>query len=187
MTTILVQLRTFCPDDADRLLDWMAHMLQYPTVKPQKGMVLLGPPGCGKTLFATLLTLLLGRGRVWQTTTLKHLNGEVEGVTLVHLTECDLREELPRIHTFISDQIITIQQPYQEPHTIPSQHRVLITTNSLPPLHANAFQQRFTVIPCGSAAFNPHTFHANIHEPIKVQELRQYLMQRHVNANGLDP
>ena len=62
MTTILDQIRTFClvDENADRLLDWMAHMLQFPYIKPQRGIVLAGPPHCGKTSFARFLTLLLG-------------------------------------------------------------------------------------------------------------------------------
>ena len=181
-------IRTLCLTDgnSDLVLNWMAHMLQYPNVKPQKGIILVGPPRCGKTLFATLLSLLSGQDTVYQTNTLRmQFNHEMEDKTLVHLDECDLRDELPEIRTFISDQNITINRPFQQPYNVPSHHRVIITTNTLSPLlnHSNAFQQRFTVIPCGSVSFNPQEFHTAMNDPVKVAELRQYLMQRSVRPD----
>ena len=92
------------------VLDWMAHMLQYPNIKPKKAILLVGPQGCGKRLFATLLTLLIGKDHSIQTTTLsEHFNQSMEGKTLVHLNGCDIRNELPRIYSLISEHMYTIE------------------------------------------------------------------------------
>ena len=178
MQSLQYHIRTLCLTDAnaDNVLDWMAHMLQYPNVKPQKCIILVGPQGCGKTLFATLLTLLLGQDNVYQTNTLRmRFNHEMEGKMLVPLDECDLSNELPNIKSLVSDQSIIINRPFQNFHSSPSHHRVLITAN-----HSNAFQRRFTVIPCGSVSFNPQEFHTAMNDPVKLAELRQHLMQRSV-------
>ena len=181
-------IRTFCLTDAnaDYILDWMAHMLQYPSVKPQKGIILVGQPCCGKSLFAELLVLLLGQDNVHQRPfRLGRINFLIEGKTLVRLDDWNLRNRLSQIHQLISDQNITIRGPFQDPHNVPSHHRVLITTDMLSPLlnHSNAFQQRFTVIPCGTVSFNPQEFHAAMDDPVKLAELRQYLMQRSVRPD----
>ena len=189
MQSLQYHIRTLCLTDAnaDNVLDWMAHMLQYPNVKPPKGIILVGPPGCGKSLFAELVTLLLGQDNVYRTYTLReHFNHEMEGKMLVHLDECDLRDKLPEIRTLVSHQSITIRRPSQQPYNVPSHHRVLITTNKvLSPLlnHSNAFQRRFTVIPCGSVFFNTQVFHEAMNDPVKLAELRQHLMQRSVTPD----
>ena len=58
------QIHELAQDDANAslLLNWMGHMLRHPTVKPQKGIVLVGPPCCGKSLFFRLLALLTSFG-----------------------------------------------------------------------------------------------------------------------------
>eukprot|EP00966_Prymnesium_polylepis_P181518 4204433-Prymnesium_polylepis.1 len=110
----------------------MAHMLKHPTIKPQKGVVLLGPSGCGKGLLSMLLKHLLGHDSVVQTTSLManwfSLN-DLEDNTLVHLDGSDIRHELGKIKELISNQTIEYQDGYQ----VPSYHRVLVTTNALSP------------------------------------------------------
>eukprot|EP00966_Prymnesium_polylepis_P280845 6489242-Prymnesium_polylepis.1 len=156
----------------------MAHMLQYPSVKPPKGIVLVGPPGCGKSLFATFLTLLLGQENVSRTTTLRM--GRLEGNTLIHVDKCDLHEELGQIYGLLTTQTVAVTtSPDQDPDTFPSQHRVLITINNMSPLlnHSIAFQQRFIVIPCGCTQ-DPAAFHAAMHDPLQIEAFCQVLMKR---------
>ena len=185
--SLMHSIRTFCLTDAnaDYILDWMAHMLQYPSVKPQKGIILVGQPCCGKSLFAELLVLLLGQDNVHQRPfRLGRINYLIEGKRLVRLEDWNIRNRLPQIHQLISDQNITIQRRFQDPYNVPSHHRVLITTNMLSLVlnHSNAFQ-RFTVIPCGSVFFNTQVFHEAMNDPVKLAELRQHLMQRSVTPD----
>ena len=62
---------------------------------------------------------------------------------------------------------------------------MLVTANLLSTLlyHSIPFQQRFVVIPCGTV--NGQEFYEAMHDPIKMSHFRQYLMERHVDANGL--
>jgi hypothetical protein len=187
-TAGLDSIRTLCQSDADfdRVLDWMAHMLQYPNVKPQRGIVLVGPPCCGKSRFADLVAQLLGQNNVLRSNTLRNrFNELLDGMTLVTLDGCNVSEEIAHINSLISDQAITIRRPYQGAVVIPSFHRVLVTVNLLSPLlyHSILFQQRFTVIQCGTV--NHQEFHEAMHDPVKMSCFRECLMQRQIDANGL--
>ena len=98
---ILDHIRTLCQTDANFkfMLDWMAHMLQFPYIKPQRGIVLAGPLCSGKTSFTRLLTRLLGGNNVLETYTLRNgFNASFDGRTLIILDGCAISEELPQIN-----------------------------------------------------------------------------------------
>ena len=152
LLVMLDHVRMLCQTDvkSDTLLDWMAHMLQFPHSKPQRGFVLVGPPRCGKTCFANLVALLLGQNSVWQSTTLRPRSNELLlDATLVILTDCNVSEELVRINSLISDQTITHDQ---DSIVAPSFHRVLVTTTVFPPL--------CSIIPSPSSGASPSSLAA---------------------------
>ena len=187
-TVILDHIRTLCQsdDDFNRVLNWMAHMLQYPNIKPQRGIALVGPSRCGKTLFVNLVTLLLGQNNVSRSTTLRNrFNNFLEGTTLVILDGCNFSEEIAQINRLVFNRTITIRRGYHDAIVVQAFHRVLVTANLLSPLlyHSIPFQQRFIVIPCGTV--NGQEFYEAMHDPIKMSHFRQYLLERHVDANGL--
>jgi Family of unknown function (DUF5906) len=41
-------IRTLFPDEADHIIGWKAHRIQRPGIKPNFGILLIGPPGIGK-------------------------------------------------------------------------------------------------------------------------------------------
>ena len=188
ITFIWYHIRTLCQsdDDFNRILDWMAHMLQYPNIKPQRAIVLVGPPHCGKTLFADFVTLLLGQNNVWRCNTLRNrFNDFLDGMTLVTLDGCNVSEEIAQINRLVSFNNVSIRRRYHDTILVPSFHRVLVTANLLSPLlyHSIPFQQRFVVIPCGTV--NGQEFYEAMHDPSKMSHFRQYLVERYVDANGL--
>lgn len=160
--------RALGQDGASTVLDWMAHMLQYPLANPGKAIV-LEKAGSFTTTFVELLSLLLGRDQVVERTTLRHLSDEhLDGTTLIHLAVANLSEELPRLN-----RLVTLR-------TTPPTHRVLITTNALSPLlrHSIPFHLHYTVITCGTTSVPE--FRDAIRDPAHVAALREHLMHRPV-------
>jgi hypothetical protein len=187
VTPLLDQIHALMPGYANGahahlVLDWMAHMLKYPNVKPERGIILVGPPGCGKSLFGCLLTLLLGQENVSRSTALRM--ARLDGTTLVHIDDCNLHDELENITALLTTQTIAEStSPGQDPRFFPSKHRVLVTSNIFPPLlnHSDAFHERFIFIPCGSVQ-HPSDFHAAMNDPVKIAAFRKHLMKRPVTA-----
>ena len=181
MREIPDHIRALCGEgNMDTVLDWMAKMLQYPTVKPGRAIVLVGPEGCGKTLFGDLLSLLLGGEDVLQTSSIKRDWNRLGGVLLVRLQECRLNAELASINVLVTDQMLHIRPFYQSATTIPSFHRVLITTNAplSPHLHEAAGSRRFTVIQCG--VVNGQQFHEDMYDAGRMEAFRQFLLERKI-------
>ena len=186
LLVMLDHVRMLCQTDvkSDALLDWMAHMLQFPHSKPQRGFVLVGPPRCGKTCFANLVALLLGQDSVWQSTTLRPRSNELLlDATLVILTGCNVSEELVRINSLISDQTITHDQ---DSIVAPSFHRVLVTTTVFPPsapsfhrlpaaLHRHPLRRRR----------RPRVSRGSARPRQNVSSAAAHLMERRIDANGL--
>ena len=103
-----IQIRTFCQTDENaninRLLDWMAHLLQFPNIKPQRGIVLVGPPRCGKTSFINFLAMLLGENHIWRSNTLRgRFNEHLEGISLIALEGCDVSRYAPGGNQLLQD------------------------------------------------------------------------------------
>ena len=164
---------TFGTSHADIVLDWMAHMLQHPNIKPRKAIVLVGPPGCGKGLFASLFTILLGAEKVCRT---DQRMCRLAGTTLIHFDESNFSEDsLAAMKDLISAQVIAVA--ISDPDIIASYHRVLITTNTFP---VQQEYRRFVVIPCGRVQAS--NFMASMETPHKIAALRQFLMERNVSA-----
>jgi hypothetical protein len=112
-------------------------------------------------------------------------NGRFEGATLITLEECNVSQELAQINSLISNNTIAIRHRYHNATVVTSFHRVLVTTAGLPPLlnHSNAFQQRYTVIACGTV--KGPVFYEAMNDPNLMSHFRQYLMEQQVDANGL--
>lgn len=184
MSTLPDSINTLC-GDATPFLDWVAHMLQYPNVKPQKAIALVGPPGSGKTLLLRLVARLIGENNMLQTSSLiqskMNFNGDFEGITLVSLEECNLGQEGHLIKSLISDTHINIRRRYETMRTIPSFHRVVITTHALPA----SLNSRCTIINCDTIQepFFYASFYEAMNDPINIEALRQVLTERQINAD----
>ena len=169
-------INAFLPD---ALSDWVAHMLQYPMVKPRRAIALVGATGSGKSLCVRVVELLLGDAalstRVLDPRELVRCNGRQAGATLVHLDDYPWRaRDSATLDSFISDHQIVMQDSF----VIPSYHRLLITTYDPPPSQANA--RRFTIIPYDKSDRRIRELVAALQNPAAINGIRQVLMQRNV-------
>ena len=112
------------------LLHWMSQMLAEPEKNPDKAILLIGPPGCGKNTFARLMERLLGETKVFSTCCPRsdvwgRFNYGMKDTLLVHITD-----PLPammydrQFNLFISDSTLVIRGEQED-----SYHRCLITSN----------------------------------------------------------
>ena len=127
---IIDHIRVLCNDDrasCEHLLDWMAHMLQHPAVKPRRAVLLLGHEPCGKIMLVNLLSRLvpLLETRDPRADVLGKYNPLMEGALLVVMDE---PERLPReqLAHLISDTTLQIRRFRRNARILPSHHRFLL-------------------------------------------------------------
>ena len=173
---LVSHIRTLCQGDAHALgtlLDWTADLLQRPTVKSGRGMVLAGPPGCGKSLFLCLLERLLGPDRVVTAGSLRDLRRPTfEAALVVAFDGPGQWMANAEVRGLISGPTIEISPLFQAPYIAPSYHRVLLTTNA----EGMAPDERFAVIPCGFV--DGPQFIQDMSDAHQLASLRQALMAR---------
>jgi hypothetical protein len=170
-------------DRLDTMLDWMAHMLQHPEVKPKKGIILVGSNG--KAHYLEVLKALIGGERLFVTNTLiKRYQTGLDGSILVALSGSNIiLKELAIVKKFISDTRIMIDRNRNFREFIRSHHRVLLATHTpLPPFlkHSNDFHKYFTVIPCGMV--DELVFSAAINDGEQIASLCKSLMERDISV-----
>jgi hypothetical protein len=131
------------------LIQFLAHMLQYPQVKPGIVPVMIGGQGIGKgTLFALLRA-------IWPGTTLvvedvNHITGGfnsvLECVYVVCLDEAIFkgdRKALDRMKSLITEPEITIEAKYQPRRSLSSFHRFFAASNHDHFAHVEPDDRRF--------------------------------------------
>ena len=135
-----------------KLFEWMEGMLLTPEVKPDKAIVLVGPPCCGKIPLINMLRRMLGGGAVLQTTAPQQnvwgrFNGLMENALVVcidEVTDRRLRSWHGELEMLITD--LNIQVNEQPIRAVRSFHRVMLTTNvDLPFLNS---ARRYNKIQC---------------------------------------
>jgi len=119
------------------LICYLAHMLQFPALKPGVMVVLLGKQGTGKGLFFQILH------RIWPKTTLLvsdinqvlgQFNAALERNFVVVMDEAMFsgdRKSQDRLKSLITEKTCHIEQKYQPSRTIESVHRFFASSNHL--------------------------------------------------------
>lgn len=154
------------------LVQFIAHMLQYPQVKPGIMPVLLGGQGVGK---GTLFELLRA---IWPGTTLQvsdvdHIiggfNSVLECVYVVCLDEAMFkgdRKALDRMKSLITEPEITIEAKYQPRRSLTSFHRFFTASNHQHFAHVEPDDRRFLVMRVSDARKCDFDYFGRIHAAI---------------------
>jgi hypothetical protein len=131
-------LSVICSNDEglyNYLINYMAHMIQYPEQKPGVMVTLLGRQGTGKGLFFEVLR------RIWPVTTLlvsdiNQIIGQfnaVLGHTYVVIMDEAMfsgdRKSQDRMKSLITEKTCQIEQKHQPSRTIESVHRFFASSN----------------------------------------------------------
>lgn len=154
------------------LIQFIAHMLQHPHVKPGIMPVLLGGQGVGK---GTLFELLRA---IWPSTTLQvsdvdHITGGfnsvLECVYVVCLDEAMFkgdRKALDRMKSLITEPEITIEAKYQPRRSLRSFHRFFAASNHQHFAHVEPDDRRFLIMRVSDARKSDFEYFGRIHTAI---------------------
>lgn len=138
IATFLGLLSIVCDGDQlsmEYLMFWIAHMLQVPAEKIGITPIFVGSEGTGKSMFCTILGLLVGRERYLETTinnVVGEFNSLLEGKLLVCLNELNGglgAEKTAVFKQLLTDSYLTINRKGAPQYTVRSYHRVVASSN----------------------------------------------------------
>jgi len=163
--------QVICAGDSilfEYLLNYLAHMLQFPEDKPGIMVVLLGKQGTGKGLFFQILQ------RIWSRTSLLvsdiqqvvgQFNGALERHYVVIMDEALFsgdRKSQDRMKSLITEKTCHIEQKYQPARTIESVHRFFASSNHDQFAHTEADDRRYLVLRVSDERQGEHDYFANL-------------------------
>jgi hypothetical protein len=125
-------------ENAAYFLDWLAHMIQFPAVKPGTFVLLKGPQGTGKTITGDLISMLIGENNSVSTTPKNihsSFNSMLSGKIFVAIDEFYMetlfnKHSADEFKSIITEKSITINAKHVAVRQEASFHRFFATTNS---------------------------------------------------------
>lgn len=168
-------LAVICAGDQsnyDYLLKYIAHMLQYPEVKPGVMIVLLGGQGTGKGMFYQMLQ------RIWPKTSLLvsdiqqvvgKFNAVLERNFLILMDEALFsgdRKSQDRMKSFVTEQTLQIEQKHQPSRTIQSVHRFFASSNHRQFSHVEADDRRLLFLRVSDQYQGNHDYFGSLAQSI---------------------
>lgn len=176
------------------LLQLIAHMLQYPQIKPGIMPVLLGGQGVGKGTFFALLRA------IWPGTTLQvgdvdHIvggfNSVLECVYAVCLDEAMFkgdRKALDRMKSLITEPEIIIEAKYQPRRSLKSFHRFFAASNHQHFAHVESDDRRFLFMRVSDSRKCDFAYFTRVHAAIDDQSTVAALVHdlTHINLSGFN-
>jgi len=151
------------------LLDFLAHMLQYPEIKPGVAIILLGGQGVGKGTFFELLRA------IWRRTTLivqdidqvvGKFNSALERHFVVCMDEAIFRGDRKaseRLKALVTEPVIRVEEKYEPGRTIESFHRFFAATNSNHFGQVDVDDRRYLFLRVSSSRRCQHDYFSTLH------------------------
>jgi len=145
----------------DYFVSWVAHSFQFPSIKPECAVSLIGKQGTGKSTITTTLGRLMGAGKKLETSTPErdcwgNFNAPMTNAYLVVLSETDKRnlgvngeKQLKKLITdHAKDGGYLINPKGKDQFGINSFHRVIQDTNTADPTATGEDDRRNLIIRC---------------------------------------
>lgn len=125
-------------DYGDYLIKWLAHMVQFPQIRPKTAIAVIGDQGTGKGILMDFLKLLLGGERNCNTTAsstdTKSFNYALANKLLVVFDEATFagdRTQSDFMKKLISEPKIRVEQKGLDAYEVENVTRVVITSNNM--------------------------------------------------------
>jgi hypothetical protein len=179
---------------ADYILDWLAHMVQKPGVKPGVAIVLLGKKGSGKSLFINIVEMAIGRQNAFITASADQLfqqfNIDLASKLLIVSEEAFFagnHKQNNQLKHLLTGHDMQVEQKFGERLSIQSTHRVMMTSNEDQPVHMTVDERRFLICEVSdhriedSTYFQPLAAIAQGEKPETLAAFLHELLTRHIS------
>ncbi len=169
------------------LLQYLAHMLQCPAIKPGVMIVLLGGQGTGKGALFELLS------RIWNHSVLRvsdieqiagRFNASLANAYVVCMDEAIFvgdRKSQDKMKSLITEPIISIEQKHQPQYSIESYHRYFAASNHDHFAQIENDDRRYFILPVSSAYQQNSTYFKELFRAMASDSVIEAFM--HVLAN----
>ena len=157
LALILKHISICCNHDEmmkEYLIKWIALLLQYPALKNQACVVLIGDQGSGKGTLAALIKAFIGSKKYFESgkpsrDVFGDFNGQMANAYFVLLDEINQKDTAQAedyLKNLITSSTIHINKKGQSCYEIESYHRFMIATNNHKPIKIDRSNRRFCVI-----------------------------------------
>lgn len=135
------------------LLDWIAHMIQFPGEKPSVAVVMRGREGVGKGVFMRAIRTLVGENNYAQFTSAEQLMNKFNAH--IHENICVFADEViwggdkkhrGLLYSLISEPQVTVERKFMSPLSMRSCVRLGIATNEFWAAPTTLDARRFLIL-----------------------------------------
>ena len=178
-------------DSFDYLMNYIAHIFQFPAENPQTCIVIKGLQGCGKDTLTYIIELLFGVKNNYlikiadMDTIMGSFNEVLDKKLVVQINEMDGREGSKfnnRIKDLITTEYNVINRKYQSVQTQRNYIRWFIFSNNLTPVVVEHSCRRFVIFNSGSKHRADRNYwngvYTNLKNPKVLNTIYKYLMNR---------
>jgi hypothetical protein len=135
------------------VLDWLAHLLQFPEKKLGVALLVRGDHGAGKGVVMTLMREMLGRAHFSSFVNLGAMTGQYNGeflerCVLAMVDEVHTHKEfdMSKVKALITEDTHTVEQKYVAPYQIDSFTNFIFLSNSDHMMRVEAGERRFLAL-----------------------------------------
>ena len=189
-------LSVFCKgkqDVIEYILNYIAHIVQYPERNPKVAVVLKGYEGTGKDSLIDFIQFLIGQRYVYRVKGMSEVFGdwndhladkivlsmnEVSGKDGVDFEE-DLKEQ-------ITKETLNVRERFVSSYNVGMYWRIFVLSNNDSPIQYSPTDRRFLMIEIADALMGNtdfwNNFHKNIRDKNKMSEAYNYFMNRDIET-----
>lgn len=179
----------------DYLLNWIAHMVQFPRKKPDVAVVLKGKKGTGKDTVGVLLERIVGRSHYAHFTRpddfTNNFNASLEKALFAHVEEAFFsgdRSKIGALQNLITGKSIPITRKGYDTVECDSFIRVLMTTNEDWAIPATGDERRYFALEVSDSRKGDLPYFSRLHAAIEGDEAHGFMyamMKRDIS--GFNP
>ena len=189
-------MSVFCKgkqDVIEYILNYIAHIVQYPERNPKVAVVLKGYEGTGKDSLIDFIQFLIGQRYVYRVKGMSEVFGdwndhladkivlsmnEVSGKDGVDFEE-DLKEQ-------ITKETLNVRERFVSSYNVGMYWRIFVLSNNDSPIQYSPTDRRFLMIEIADALMGNtdfwNNFHKNIRDKNKMSEAYNYFMNRDIET-----